>query len=279
MAEASRDGESLAAYDALIARDDIDAVYIPLPNHLHAEWTSRAIATGKHVLCEKPLTLSVADSEALFDQAAAAGVVVMEAYMWPHHDRARRVLSLVRSGDLGWLQHGHSEFCWPMDLDGGDHRLDLRGAGALFDLGIYTIAPFMMMAGRDAVEVAANAVRNRAGVDISMSGWVDWGAGFGSSFHVSFDAPHVRSMALAGSEGLVEMPGYHVPGPRDENELIVSRRDGEPQQHVCGGGDAFAEMVQHFVDVVAGDCLAIFGRTESLRLANVLQRLHAATAR
>ncbi|MBK8333534.1 MAG: Gfo/Idh/MocA family oxidoreductase [Acidimicrobiaceae bacterium] len=277
-AEPSREGESLAPYSAMLARPDIDAVYNPLPNHLHAEWTHRALDAGKHVLCEKPLTLSPSDTAAVFEHAAAAGLTVLEAYMWPHHPRAARVLQLAGSGELGWLQHGTASFSWPMDLAGGDHRLDLRGAGALFDVGIYCIAPFMLMARRDAVAVGANAVRNTAGVDIAMTGWVDWGGGFGSSFGVSFDAPSHRSMGLAASEAIVKVPGWHAPGPLEPSELVIERRDGTEEHLQCDGGDAYCALVGHFADVVAGAAQPVFGAAESLRLADVLQRLHVASA-
>lgn len=278
VAEPSRAGESLAPYDEMLARDDVDAVYNPLPNHLHAEWTHRALDAGKHVLCEKPLTLSPADSAELFDHAEAAGRTLLEAYMWPHHPRAQRLLALARGNELGWLQHGTGSFSWPMDMNSGDHRLDLRGAGALFDVGIYCLAPFLLMARRDAIAVGANAVRNRAGVDISMTGWVDWGAGFGSSFNVSFDAPPHRSMSLVASDAVVTVPGWHAPGPLEPSELIVERRNGDVEHIACDGGDAYTNLARHFADVVAGTAEPVFGRVESLRMADVLQRLHIASA-
>lgn len=277
VAVASRSGESFEPYRELLARPDIDAVYNPLPNHLHAEWSHAALDAGKHVLCEKPLTLTPADSAALFDHAEAAGLVLMEAYMWPHHPRARRLLELVRSGDLGRPQWGAARFSWPMDFASGDHRLDHRGAGALFDVGIYCVGPFLLMAGRDPIAVAANAVRNDLAVDVTMSGWVDWGGGFGSAFAVSFDAPPTREMTLSCSDGVVTVPGWHAPGPLDTSELVITRRDGSEERIECAGADAYAGMVQHFADVVAGTTSLVFGRTESLRLAKVLESLHAAS--
>ncbi|MEN9645470.1 MAG: 1,5-anhydro-D-fructose reductase [Actinomycetota bacterium] len=271
-----RDGDSLAPYEAMLRRDDIDAVYNPLPNHLHAEWTHRALDAGKHVLCEKPLTLSVDDTVSVFDHADAAGRTVLEAYMWPHHPRARALLGLVRSGEVGSPQWGRAQFSWPMDLTSGDHRLDHRGAGALFDVGIYCIAPFMLMARRDAAAVSANAVRNMAGVDLTMTGFVDWAGGFGSSFHVSFDAPSARSMALVTSEAQVELPGWHAPGPLEPSEILVTRRDGSVERIECDGGNAYTGLVAHFAAVVRGEEAPVFGRVESTRLASVLQQLHIA---
>jgi xylose dehydrogenase (NAD/NADP) len=272
-----RDGDSLAPYDAMLARDDIDAVYNPLPNHLHAEWTHRALDAGKHVLCEKPLTLSVDDTVSVFEHAEAAGLTVLEAYMWPHHPRARTLLQMVRSGAVGAPQWGRAQFSWPMDLASGDHRLDYRGAGALFDVGIYCIAPFMLMARRDAAVVAANAVRNMAGVDLTMTGFVDWGGGFGSTFHVSFDAPNARSMALVTSEAQIDLPGAHAPGPLEPSDIVVTRRDGSTEHVTCDGGNAYAALVAHFAAVVAGAEAPVFGRIESVRLASVVQQLHIAS--
>jgi predicted dehydrogenase len=274
VAAPSRDGESFAPYEEMLKRDDIDAVYNPLPNHLHAEWSHKALDAGKHVFCEKPLTLMEADSAALFDHAQSAGLTVLEAYMWPHHPRARRLLRLVRDGEVGVPQWGRAQFTWPMNMASGDHRLDARGAGALFDVGIYCIAPFMMMAGRDPIAHAANAVRNTAGIDVTMSGWLDWGGGFGCAFYVSFDAPHTRQLALAAGEGQVSLPGFHAPGPRETSEILVERRDGKVDTYTCDGADAYTEMVRHFDDVVSGRAAPVFGRTESLRLAGILARLH-----
>jgi predicted dehydrogenase len=106
----SRKGDDFGPYAEMLGRADIDAVYNPLPNHLHAEWSHRALDAGKHVLCEKPLTMSPDDSAKLFDHAESAGLTILEAYMWPHHPRARAILDLAASGSLGTLQSGRSSF-------------------------------------------------------------------------------------------------------------------------------------------------------------------------
>ncbi len=278
VAAPSRNGDSSEPYLELLRRSDIDAVYNPLPNDLHAEWTHRALDAGKHVLCEKPLTLTPQHTAEVFDHAEAAGLVVLEAYMWPHHPRARRVLELVHDGTVGRPQWGRAHFSWPIDQTSGDHRLDHRGAGALFDVGIYCIAPFMLMARREPETVHASAVRNEMGVDLTMSGSVDWGAGFTTAFHVSFDAPHTRSWALVGSEESLELSGMFVPGPVDPSEILRLHRDGTQTAETCDGGWAYADMVRHFADVAQAGATPVFGRVESERLARTLARLHAASA-
>jgi len=273
----SRRGDDFGPYAEMLGRDDIDAVYNPLPNHLHAEWSHRALDAGKHVLCEKPLTMSPDDSAKLFDHAESAGLTILEAYMWPHHPRARAILDRVESGSWGTLQSGRSSFSYPMDMSSGDHRIDERGAGALFDIGIYCIAPFLLIAGRDPVAMAATATRNDLGVDVVMSGWIDWGANFTSTFDVSFDAPLRKEMGLSGSNGLVNVPGLHVPGPQDDSVITVELRDGSVDTIECAGANAYAGMVAHFEAVAMNGAAPIFGRTESMRLANIFDELHRLT--
>ena len=198
--EASRADGGDDPYGALLERSDVDAVYIPLPNDGHKPWILRALAAGKHVLCEKPLTMSTADTVEVFEAAEAANLTLMEAYMWPHHPRARRVLELVAAGAVGELRSIRSVFTYPSS-DPTNHRLDERGAGALFDVGIYCIGPAMLLAQRNHVAVAASAVRNDKHVDVSMTGFVDWGDGLGSSFDVSFESPHRRLLEIAGTDG------------------------------------------------------------------------------
>ncbi|MEP7111940.1 MAG: Gfo/Idh/MocA family oxidoreductase [Ilumatobacteraceae bacterium] len=274
----SRRGDDFGPYDEMLARSDIDAVYNPLPNHLHADWSHRALDAGKHVLCEKPLTMSPEESAGLFDHAESAGLTILEAYMWPHHPRARTILELAAGESLGTLQSGRSSFSYPMDMRSGDHRIDTRGAGAVFDIGIYCIAPFLLIADRDPVGVTATATRNDLGVDVVMSGWVDWGQRFSSAFDVSFDAPLRKQMALTASHGLVNIPGDHVPGPLEPSEIYIERRDGSVDTIECAGANAYAGMVAHFEGVANGTEEPIFGRRQSMRLAQIIDELHQLTA-
>ncbi|MCU1397420.1 MAG: oxidoreductase domain protein [Acidimicrobiales bacterium] len=278
VAEASRADDSERPYADLLARDDVDAVYIPLPNDGHKPWILAALAAGKHVLCEKPLTMSAADTGEVFDAAEAADRVLMEAYMWPHHPRARKIMQLVADGAIGDVDAFRSVFTYPAS-NPADHRFDERGAGALFDVGIYCLAPPMLMLDREPVAVAAVATRNAKGVDIAMTGFVDWGRGVGSNFDVSFRAPHRRILEITGTEGVLTVPGQHTPGPETASQILIQRRDDAVEVIDVEGANAFVGMVDQFAAVVRGDAPAVFGRAESERLARVLDRLHAASAR
>ncbi len=139
VAEARRDADGgEGPYAELLARHDVDAVYIPLPNASHAPWITRCVEAGKHVLCEKPLTMSAADTDAVFEAAEVAGVTVMEAYMWPHHPRAREVLSRA-AADLGALRSGHCSFTFTLDRPRTTGSTS--GAGALCTTSGSTASP------------------------------------------------------------------------------------------------------------------------------------------
>ena len=277
VAEASRADGDERPYADLLARADVDAVYIPLPNSGHKPWILAALAAGKHVLCEKPLTMSAADTEEVFDAAEVAGRVLVEAYMWPHHPRARRIMQLVADGALGEVEAFRSVFTYPA-ANPADHRFDERGAGALFDVGIYCLAPPMLMLDRDPVAVASAATRNDRGVDVAMTGFVDWGRGVGSNFDVSFRAPHRRILEITGTEGVLTVPGQHTPGPETPSQILIQRRDDSVEVIDVEGANPFVAMADQFAAVVRGESPAVFGRQESVRLARLLDRLHAASA-
>ena len=269
----SRDGD-LAAYGEVLADPNVEAVYIPLPNSLHVEWVTKALEAGKHVLCEKPLTMSAADTESLFAAAGAAGRHLSEAYVWPHHPRAQRLLELVAAGELGSLQSHHATFTFT--IDPGDHRLDERGGGALFDIGIYCLAPPLLMAGRDPGPVAATALRNDAGADVTMTGWVELGAGAAATFAVSIDGPNRRHQEVVGTAAAVVVENY-MPGPDRPGTLVLQRTDGSRDEVDHAGANAYERMVSAFAAEAAGEVEPRWTATDSIRLAHLIDRLHTAS--
>jgi D-xylose 1-dehydrogenase (NADP+, D-xylono-1,5-lactone-forming) len=276
VALASRRGDDESPYAELLARTDLDAVYIPLPNHLHATWIVRALEAGKHVLCEKPLTMTVADTDRCFDAAAATGCTLIEAYMWPHHPRSQLLLALAAAGDLGSLRSCHGTFSFHLARS-GDHRVDARGGGAMFDIGIYCIAPAMLLAGRDPVGISAAATNNDAGVDVAMTGLVDYGSGFAGTFSVSFEAAGRRSVDVVGSGARVSFSDSAVSHPDEPTFLEVVRPDGSVEQHPFAPANAYATMVEQFTAVTHGDAQPLFGPEHSRRLARIQAALLDAT--
>ncbi len=276
VAEASRRGDATDAYDEVIAEPHVDAIYIPLPNSMHVEWVTKALQAGKHVLCEKPLTMSAAATAALYDAATSAGRHLSEAYVWPHHPRSQALLGLVRDGGLGRLIAHHGVFQYDV-TNPDDHRLDARGGGALYDVGIYCLGPALLMAPEvSRGRAVATATRNAAGVDTAMSGWVELGLGFGASFVTSCEAPLRRYQEVVGTEGTVVVEN-HTPGPERSGALVVQRRDGSRDEVPHQGANAYERMVTAFVAEATGEQPALWPAQQSIRLARLLDTLHQAS--
>jgi predicted dehydrogenase len=155
-------------YDALLADADIDAIYNPLPNSLHCEWTIRALEAGKHVLCEKPIAANAAEAERMAAVAEQTGRVLVEAFHWRYHPLATRMKAIVDAGELGTLRHVEAHFCIPL-LRPGDirYRLDLAG-GATMDVGCYAISIVRFLAGAEPEVLRADARLSSPGVDRAM---------------------------------------------------------------------------------------------------------------
>ena len=263
------------SYAALLDDPEVEAVYVPLPNSLHREWTERAAAAGKHVLCEKPLAPSVADAAAMAASADAAGVVLLEAYMTPFHPRAAAVAALAGSGRLGPLRFARAVFTGVL-ARADDHRWRPEmGGGCLLDVGVYCMAPLLAAAGRLPVRVDAAARLTPSGVDASLSAWLDWGDGFTGTIECSFEAPERQFLEIVGTEGALLVDRAHTPGPQDA-AFTLRHRDGRVETIVAGGADPYRAMVEHFQDVVRGvtrprrscaDAIAVLALVERVRAA------------
>ncbi len=276
VAEASRDADgSDAPYAALLSRTDVDAVYIPLPNHGHKPWILAALDAGKHVLCEKPLTMSVFDTDEVYAAAETAGRTLVEAYMWPHHPRNQVLLDAARA-ELGDLRFAKGAFSFPLGRP-DDHRFDERGGGALFDVGIYCLGPTLLLAPREPVRVAAAAVRNEHGVDVSLSGWLDLGQGLTATCEVSFESVYGRSYTLSGTKGQISIPDWFAPGPIEASTVDVLRLDESLLSLPAAGADAYGEMLDQFADVVRSGAAPRWGAAESRLLARWIEALHDAS--
>ena len=263
------------SYQAVLDDPDVEAVYIPLPNSLHAEWTARAAVAGKHVLCEKPLGCSAVEASAMADACDAAGVLLFEAYMTPFHPRSAAFSEVVRSGVLGELRFGRTAFTGELQ-DEANHRWSpAMGGGALLDVGVYCLSPLLDAAGRVPVGLGASAVMTASGVDSSFSGWLDFGGGFTAAFECSFEAPERQQLELVGTRAAVSMERTFTPGA-DDTVLSVLHRDGRREAIEVGGGDAYLGMVEHVAAVVRGEAAPRRTPADAIDVATVVDRLRVA---
>jgi predicted dehydrogenase len=212
---------SYGSYDALLGDGDIDAVYIPLPNSMHAEWTLKAAAAGKHVLCEKPLGMTEAEATAMVEACRDAGVLLMEAFMYRLHPMWVRVRELVTSGRIGELLAVQSFFSYTNTDPANIRNIAELGGGALMDIGCYPINVARMMFGSEPTDVQSVIRRDpRFGTDVLTSAVLDFG-GRQATFSCSTQLQDYQRVHLIGTEGrlLVEIP-FNIPADRPTRILF-----------------------------------------------------------
>lgn len=235
------------SYDALLADSGIDAVYIPLPNSLHAEWTIRAVERGKHVLCEKPLALSAADCLRMQRAADANGVKLMEAFMYRFHPRTEHAIALARSGALGAIRSVRSVFTFRL-LRPNDVRFDpALGGGALLDVGCYCVNVSRTIAGEEPVEVQAWATWSDKGVDLALAGALRFANGLVAHFDCALDTERRELYEIGGTDASLTADWSFAPGP-GELALVERRAQREEVRHAFAATNQYRFMVEHFAD-------------------------------
>jgi predicted dehydrogenase len=216
-----------ASYEALLADPEVDAVYIPLPNHLHAEWSIAAARAGKHVLCEKPLALTADDAQRMIDVARAEGVMLMEAFMYRLHPSWQAVTELVASGQIGRLVSVQSWFSYFNDDATNIRNIREVGGGALFDIGCYSVNLSRMLFAAEPRHVWAALVRDPVmQVDVLTSGILTFDDGI-ASFTCSTRAEDDQRVHIYGSTGRISIwIPFNIP-PDRPTEVYVSA-GGDP---------------------------------------------------
>lgn len=214
------------SYEALLADPEVDAVYIPLPNHLHVEWSIRALRAGKHVLCEKPLALTAADAERMIAEAEGAGRRLMEAFMYRLHPSWQAVLELVAGGRIGRLTAVQSWFSFYNDDPTNIRNIRAYGGGALYDIGCYSVNLSRLLFGGEPDEVEATIVRDpTTGVDILTSSILRFGSGL-ASFTCSTRVEPDQRVHIYGTEGRVSIGiPFNIPPDRPTEVFVTAGGD------------------------------------------------------
>jgi D-xylose 1-dehydrogenase (NADP+, D-xylono-1,5-lactone-forming) len=234
-----------AGYEALLADPDIDAVYNPLPNALHAMWTIRAVHAGKHVLCEKPLAITVAEADAVAEAAALTRRVVAEAFMYRHHPQTLRLQALVTDGAIGTLQLVRSTFSFRLTRPGDVRLVPPLGGGSLWDVGCYPVSMARYLAGAEPLQVVGWAREGPTGIDERFVGLLDFGAVM-AQIDCGFTSPLRTHLEVVGSEGVLTVA---VPFKPLEGEILLTR--GETVEHIAVEGQAlYAGEIEDFADAV-----------------------------
>ncbi|MEP7089194.1 MAG: Gfo/Idh/MocA family oxidoreductase [Nocardioidaceae bacterium] len=244
-----------ASYDEVLGDPEVDLVYNPLANGLHARWNIAALRAGKHVLCEKPFAANGEDARRVAEVARAEGGVVMEAYHYAFHPVMRRVLEVVASGEIGSVRHVGSTMVIPAPDDGNPRwSLDLAG-GALMDVGCYALHALRQLGasagGEPTVRSALAHERvGHPGVDEWVLADLDYPGGATGGFFTSMDGPEiVMRLAVVGSLGRVEAHSFVLPHTDDRVEVVTAA--GSRTERL-GTRSSYDYQLEVMADVVAG---------------------------
>ncbi|MEV5508899.1 Gfo/Idh/MocA family protein [Streptomyces orinoci] len=234
---------AVGGYAELLEREDIDAVYVPLPAALHAEWVERALLAGKHVLAEKPLTTELARTEGLVKLARERGLVLMENVMFVHHSQHTVVRELVREGAIGQLHALHATFTVPAFAeDDIRHRADL-GGGALWDVGIYPVRAALHLLG-EGLEVLGAHLVNGAGREVDTAGAALLRTPEGVSAQLTFGMEHAyrNRYELHGSQGRITLDRAFTPPADHTPVLLIETRDGLTERRLTAEDQVAATL-------------------------------------
>ena len=280
------------SYDALLADGELDAVYIPLPNSLHAQWAVRAAQHGLHVLCEKPLSMNLTEARAMFGAARQHGVLLLEAYPWWFQPQTAALLGLLHGGAIGTVRLVQSTFGFTLRDPAATNIRSIPefGGGALLDAGSYCLSLIQLVMGGAAQRVHASARLGPTGVDIGTTATLHFANGAAAQLSCAMDMALHRHATIVGSDGVItteflnhtSAPGAAHPWGYQPSQLRVRRGSGngpfETVTSPCGSGFRFA--AEAFAAVVAAKDFAAIERAAqaSLGIAAMLDAI-AASAR
>ena len=266
------------SYEALFEDESVDAVYNPLPNGLHAEWTKKAADHGLDVLCEKPLTANAEAAGELFDYCEDAGVTLMEAWMYQFHPRTARLREIV-ANELESPRYATSTFTWRMADGAEDVRLDpdLAG-GALMDVGCYCVSGIRGVFGEpDRVYAEASDTRD-SGVDTQLLGTLAYEDGRTASFACGFDTDHEERLRIEAANGWLE--AHDCYGPDDDQQVALSYAvDGREVTETFDAVDHYQLEVEAFADAVAAGDPAPISKGESVANMATIDALYESADR
>jgi predicted dehydrogenase len=249
------------SYDALLADPEVQAVYIGTPHPLHVEWAVKAAAAGKHILCEKPLTLNLAETQRIIAAAREHGVLLMEAYMYRCHPQTLKLVELVRDGAIGEIRLIRAAFSVRRDFD-PEHRMFKRelGGGAILDLGCYPVSFSRLIAGAaigrpfaDPVEFEATGrVHPQAQTDEYAAAVVKYPGDILAELSCGSTIVQDMSARIYGTKGWLDVPSPFTPGLEGRDEKILLHRDGaaRPEEIIVPGGGM--GLYAYEADAVAG---------------------------
>jgi xylose dehydrogenase (NAD/NADP) len=270
-AKAANIPKAFGSYEALLDDPEIDAVYNPLPNTLHDEWTRKAAERGKHVLCEKPLTPTAREAESLVAFCHAKKIKLMDGFMWPHHPRTAVIRAFLDSGKLGRVERVTGAFTFQLPMDAANIRLQASMAGgSLLDVGCYPVYGIRWAFGEEPVRVWA-AARYQFGVDVAMSATLWFADGRIANFDCGFVHPMRQWFEIVGEKGTLTVPEMWV--PTQARYAVRYNESADSQEFVVAGYDQIQCMLENIGRSVLEDKPVMPAPEEAIKSARVMDAL------
>lgn len=268
------------AYDDVLAHPDVDAVYIPLPNGMHREWTEKAAAAGKHVLCEKPLAADVATASAMADACDAAGVILGEAWMTPFHRRYQHLFDIARLGDIGPVERIESRFTFSIGHGASEnYRWDpAQGGGALLDVGIYCLGPIVELFDAKPSRIDAHQHLTERGVDATTTAEMTWPNGRTASINCSFVDEEAQTLHIAGSNGTLGVDTEAFTGGVHDRTITMITNQ-RLQLPLVDGNDSYQTMIESFASAIRGRTPWPRAPERSIEMLGLIERIREAATR
>jgi predicted dehydrogenase len=263
------------SYEELLADPELDAIYNPLPNSMHVEWSIRALQAGKHVLCEKPMSRHADDVVRAFDVAEREGRVLAEAFMWRHHPQLARARELLEAGEIGELRVIRAAFAFVMD-DPDDIRLqgDLDGGG-LMDVGSYCVSGCRALAGAEPEQVFAEQIVGGHHVDVALTATLRFPGDVLAHFDCGLSYEGGDQLEAVGTKGSLFMDD-----PWHGREAIIEIRRTDAVERVeVGEANSYALELADFEAAVHGDKQPLLAREDAVAQARVIEALYTSAER
>jgi predicted dehydrogenase len=264
-------------YEELLRDEEIQAIYIPLPNSLHKEWVIKAAEQGKHVLCEKPLALTAAECYEMDQAARSNNVLLMEAFMYRFHPAFEKLSKLISNGVIGQTRYLHAAFTFVLD-DPGNIRFDPQlGGGSLMDVGCYCVNIIRSVMGSEPVKVQAAAEMSKSGVDEHLVGTLLFEDGTLAQFDSGFVSDLRQHFYASGTKGSLDVSNIFLPGTK--KILIREKHAAGPEKITkVKGVNEYKLMVEHFNECILQKTALLFPVSEAAANMRVIEALYRSAA-
>lgn len=238
---------ALGSYEALLADPEIDVIYNPLPNSMHAEWSIKAVQAGKHVLCEKPIALTLDEMDAMMQASRETGRILAEAFMYRHHPQTLKVKEMVDQGLLGKLQLIKGSFTFDIASEDDIRLKKEMGGGGIWDVGCYPISYARAVVGAEPLQVFGTQITGQGGVDETFVGQMRFPDDVFAQFDCGFRSPSRSFIEIVGTQGTLNIPLPFKPG---EKETVILTRGDKPEKVEVKGQQLYLGEVEDMADAI-----------------------------